>query len=172
MSEFLGLWIAGRGLTAKRRLLGWCSCPLFWLCGYMGTCICQITDLNTRNGYSLSNVHSTSIMLIKQICRHRPTVSKWLFSNLPLSLPWENAQACLLSWRLHSSCASVLAACWGAGDIALPHAAENGTWSRFQVTLAFISRETKALLRRVALYCVAVTSDHQVAENIQLSSAC
>lgn len=59
--------------------------------------------------------------------------------------------------------------CQGTGDLVLCCAAENETRSGFHVTLAFISRETKDLLRRVTLYCVDVTSDCQVAENIQLS---
>lgn len=63
----------------------------------------------------------------------------------------------------------MLAACQGAGDLVLHYAAENETRSGFHVTLAFISRETKDLLRRVTLYCVDVTSDCQAAENVQLS---
>lgn len=59
--------------------------------------------------------------------------------------------------------------CWSAGCLALRYAAENETRSGFHVTLAFISRETMDLLRRRTFYCVDVTSDCQVAENIQLS---
>lgn len=63
----------------------------------------------------------------------------------------------------------MLAVCRGAGELALLCAAENETEGRFQETLVLISRETKDLLRRVVLYCVDVTSDCHVAENVQLS---
>lgn len=79
------------------------------------------------------------------------------------------SSACILLSGLYSSCGSMWEVCWGAADVVLHYAAENETISGFRVTLAFISRETMDLLWRVTLYCVDVTSDCQVAENIQLS---
>lgn len=77
--------------------------------------------------------------------------------------------ACILLESLYSPCGSMFEICWGAGDLVLHYAAESGTVSGFHVTLAFISRETMDLLRKVTLYCVDVTSDCQTAENLQLS---
>lgn len=58
------------------------------------------------------------------------------------------AEECILLQRPYSSCESMLAVYWGAGDLVLHYAAENETKSGFHVTLAFISRENKGSAKK------------------------